>query len=265
MLESSPCGFRVVTVRIQGASVRIQVVTVRIAGVIVRIPSPLGHAQDKGGHAQSSENPPSSTLCYPARMLFTPVQVLLRDGRPCTIRQATMDDAPALFALERAIVRTRQGVVKHEDELPSEVTVYADRLRPRLSPTDGMALTLLIEMQGTIVGEAAIERIGLRMLRHVGIVSLGVHPAAWGLGLGRALLERLIEWARTHRDADGGRVLRVELYTRADNARATALYRSLGFTTEGVRRGFVRRDDGTLVDDLVMGLLLDALDAVDLA
>ena len=59
--------------------------------------------------------------------------------------------------------------------------------------------------------------------------------------------------------------MRVELYTRADNARAIALYHALGFTTEGVRRRFVRRDDGTLIDDLVMGLLMETAGAADTA
>jgi RimJ/RimL family protein N-acetyltransferase len=176
-----------------------------------------------------------------------------------------MDDASALYALERAIVRAREGVIKHEDELPGDLAAYADRLRPRLTATDGMALTLLAEMDGAVVGEVSLERIGFRMLRHVGVLAIGVHPSTWGMGLGRALLERLLEWARAHRDADGGRVLRVELYTRADNARAIALYRSLGFTTEGVRRGFVRRDDGTFVDDLVMGLLMETSGGADTA
>jgi RimJ/RimL family protein N-acetyltransferase len=194
-------------------------------------------------------------------MLFAPEQTLLKSGRPCTIRQATMEDVAALLTLEQAIVRARAGVIKHEDELPSEVAVYADRVRSRLCATDGSALMLVAEVDGAIVGEASLERIGFRMLRHVGVVSIGTHPSTWGRGVGRALLERLLQWARTHRDADGGRVLRVELYTRADNARGLALYRALGFTLEGVRRRFVRRDDGTFVDDLVMGLLLEEADA----
>lgn len=204
-------------------------------------------------------------MCYQAQMLFAPQQALLRDGRPCIVRQATLGDAAALFALERAIVRARAGVIKYEDELPSELTAYADRMRPRLTGDDGMALILLAEMDGAVVGEASLERIGFRMLRHVGVVSIGVHPSCWGMGLGRALLERLLGWARTHRDPDGGRVLRVELYTRADNARSIALYHSLGFTTEGVRRRFVRRDDGALIDDLVMGLLLETTGTADTA
>jgi len=98
-------------------------------------------------------------------------------------------------------------------------------------------------------------RLPLRMLRHVAVLGIGVHPEAQGRGLGRALLTHLLAWARDHRDPDGDRVIRVELYTRADNHRALALYRALGFELEGTRRAFVRRDDGALVDDCMMALI----------
>ncbi len=104
-------------------------------------------------------------------------------------------------------------------------------------------------------------RIGRRMLRHVGVLGIGVHPAAQGLGVGRQLMEHLLAWVRAHRDPGGQRVLRVELQVRADNPRAIALYRSLGFEHEGTRRAFIHADDGRLVDDLLMGLLFTQPDA----
>ncbi|MGK3993483.1 N-acetyltransferase family protein [Sorangium sp. So ce1024] len=191
-------------------------------------------------------------------MRFEPRRAPLRGGRHCIIREITREDAAAQLRLERAIVRARQGIVKHEDELPADAAAYAaQRDRAGHTATDGSALCLAAEMEGVgLVGEATLLRLRPRMVRHVGILGLGVHPEAQGLGVGRALLERLIAWARAHRDADGGRVRRVELYVRADNARAIALYRSVGFAHEGTRRGFVRADDGAYVDDLVMGLSL---------
>jgi putative acetyltransferase len=99
------------------------------------------------------------------------------------------------------------------------------------------------------------------MLRHVGVLGIGVHPAAQGLGVGRQLMEHLLAWVRAHRDPGGQRVLRVELQVRADNPRAIALYRSLGFEHEGTRRAFIHADDGRLVDDLLMGLLFTQPDA----
>ncbi|MGK3983949.1 GNAT family N-acetyltransferase [Sorangium sp. So ce136] len=195
-------------------------------------------------------------------MHLEPRRAPLRGGRHCIIRQTSREDAAAQLDLERAIVRARHGIVKHEDELPADAAAYAEqRDRAGLTATDGSAICLAAELEGGgLVGEATLLRLKLRMVRHVGILGLGVHPMAQGLGVGRALLSRLLEWARAHRDADGGRVLRVELCVRADNARAIALYRSVGFAHEGTRRGFVRGDDGAFVDDLVMGLSLAPAD-----
>ncbi|WP_437786983.1 N-acetyltransferase family protein [Sorangium sp. So ce1097] len=191
-------------------------------------------------------------------MRFEPRRAPLRGGHHCIIREITREDAAAQLRLERAVVRARQGIVKHEDELPADAAAYAaQRDRAGLTAADGSALCLGAEMEGVgLAGEATLLRLRPRMVRHVGILGLGVHPEAQGLGVGRALIERLLEWARAHRDADGGRVRRVELYVRSDNARAIALYRSVGFAHEGTRRGFVRADDGAYVDDLVMGLSL---------
>jgi putative acetyltransferase len=190
-------------------------------------------------------------------MISPHVEVQLRSGGHCLIRRATIDDAAGLLDLDRAIVRARDGIVQYEDELAADAAAYAERHGPHLTATDGSVLPLVAEMEGRgLVGEGSIVRFKLRMVRHVGKLGLGVHPAAQGLGVGRALMEQLLAWARAHRDEDGGRVERVELYVRADNARAIALYRSMGFALEGTRRGFVRRDDGALIDDLVMGLLL---------
>jgi putative acetyltransferase len=189
---------------------------------------------------------------------FHPLQVPLHDGRPCTVREATGADSAALFELERAIVRARQGIVKHEDELaPDAATFAARREHAGLLKTDGSAFPLVAEgPEGLLLGEASVLRSGYRMRRHVGVLGIGVHPAAQGLGVGRLLMRSLLQWVRSHRDPDGSRVLRVELSVRADNPRAIALYRSLGFTHEGSRRACLRADDGTWVDELLMGLLL---------
>jgi ribosomal protein S18 acetylase RimI-like enzyme len=63
------------------------------------------------------------------------------------------------------------------------------------------------------------------------------------------LMRRLID----HGAARG--LERLELYVRADNAPARALYRELGFAHEGTRARFVRLEDGTFVDDLIFSLL----------
>ncbi|QIM15633.1 GNAT family N-acetyltransferase [Leucobacter insecticola] len=68
---------------------------------------------------------------------------------------------------------------------------------------------------------------------HVDIVKLGVDPAARGQGIGRRIMQELIQAARDNQ------VEVVTLDLRGDNLGGIALYESLGFTRYGVLPRFV--------------------------
>jgi putative acetyltransferase len=64
-------------------------------------------------------------------------------------------------------------------------------------------------------------------------------------GIGRALLEQAVEWAR-----ESG-VEKLELHVFPHNEPAIRLYEQFGFEHEGLRRGHFRRG-GQLVDAVLM-------------
>ena len=64
-------------------------------------------------------------------------------------------------------------------------------------------------------------------------------------GIGRALLDRAVDWAR------GAGVRKLELHVFPWNEPAIALYESYGFEREGLRRGHYVRD-GEEVDAILM-------------
>ena len=68
-------------------------------------------------------------------------------------------------------------------------------------------------------------------------MDVAVAPASRRLGIGRALIERLLEEAR---DLSLTRIL---LEVREKNTGAIALYVSMGFEREGLRKGYYP-DDG---------------------
>jgi ribosomal protein S18 acetylase RimI-like enzyme len=86
--------------------------------------------------------------------------------------------------------------------------------------------------------------------RHCGVLGIGLVPEWRGRGVGRRLMEHALEAARAFPLA------RVELWVRADNARAIALYRQIGFEEEGRRRRTLLVD-GVYYDDIMMALLFD--------
>jgi ribosomal-protein-alanine N-acetyltransferase len=84
---------------------------------------------------------------------------------------------------------------------------------------------------GTLVGYAGISRLGRRPPFEYEVHTIGVDPACQGRGIGRRLLDELLEFA------DGGVVY---LEVRTDNEAAIALYRSVGFEQVGLRRRYYR-------------------------
>ena len=104
---------------------------------------------------------------------------------------------------------------------------------------------------GELVGNVSLTPVGHRArVRHRCVIGIAVRRALWGQGLGRQLLAQAIALA--------GRMgySQAELGVFADNARAIALYESLGFETWGRVRGACRMPDGRLRDELMMGRIL---------
>ena len=84
---------------------------------------------------------------------------------------------------------------------------------------------------GTLVGYAGISRLGRTSPFEYEVHTIGVDPAYQGRGIGRRLLDELLDFA------DGGVVY---LEVRTDNEAAIALYRSTGFEQIGLRRRYYR-------------------------
>jgi ribosomal protein S18 acetylase RimI-like enzyme len=79
------------------------------------------------------------------------------------------------------------------------------------------------------------------------LTTLAIDPSEKGTGLAAAMIEEAIEVVR----AQG--VLRVELTLEADNQRALAFYRKLGFEQEGrLKKAYKRADEPDYLDELVM-------------
>jgi ribosomal protein S18 acetylase RimI-like enzyme len=107
-----------------------------------------------------------------------------------------------------------------------------------------------VDASGTVVGWCDIERHGREGFRHAGRLGIGIVAEARGRGLGRRLMTEAIGAARRNG------MERIELEVFASNTRAIALYESLGFVREGLKRR-ARKLDGAYDDDVLMALLFE--------
>nr|WP_245432472.1 GNAT family protein [Mesorhizobium loti] len=99
-----------------------------------------------------------------------------------------------------------------------------------------------------VVGWCDISRHERPIHAHRGTLGMGIIPAYRGRGLGQQLIETTIEAARRQGLA------RIELSAHADNARAIALYRKVGFVQEGVERDAICID-GRYCDTISMAII----------
>jgi RimJ/RimL family protein N-acetyltransferase len=108
------------------------------------------------------------------------------------------------------------------------------------------AVLFLAEAAGAVVGSIYAGLSG-------GVVDLGMFVAAGhrGGGIGSALLEAVIDWARAQN------AHKVSLAVWPTNYPAIGLYARYGFRVEGARRRHYRRRNGELWEAIWMGLILD--------
>jgi ribosomal protein S18 acetylase RimI-like enzyme len=99
-----------------------------------------------------------------------------------------------------------------------------------------------------VVGWCDIIRLDQESFRHGWRLGMGVLPEVRGRGVGRRLAEAAIAAAK-EQGAE-----RIELEVFASNTRAIALYETLGFVHEGVRRR-ARKLDGEYDDVVLMALM----------
>lgn len=172
------------------------------------------------------------------------------------IRPATINDAAMLRLTEIAIINAGIGVVQGLEDIPSTDEEYGEHLKKLLEAENAEhnIYFAVSEYEGEIAGLAQIERFKPLRTRHIASVSIGVHPLRQGIGIGRALMKYLLDWAK---HSDNPKITRVELNVLADNSRARHLYESLGFELEGIRKRFILDHEGQYCDDCLMALLLD--------
>jgi L-amino acid N-acyltransferase YncA len=154
------------------------------------------------------------------------------------IRPARPADARATAELMAAVAEERDGIATEPPvDIEQRVAQFARSAEA----------TVVADAGGRVVGVVHVE------VSRFGFGELGMFVAVqWrGHGVGSALLEAAIAWARGR----GLHKLCLEVFPT--NAAGIALYRKFGFVEEGRLAKQYRRASGELWDAIVMGLALE--------
>jgi len=160
-----------------------------------------------------------------------------------SIREAAAADAAAICLIYNQGIEDRLATLETELRTPDERHEWLGARGPRHP-------VVVAETGGQVVGWASLNRFNPRpAYDHVADISVYVERAWRGRGVGRRLIERLIELGRAHA------YHKLVLAAFPFNTPGMTLYERSGFRTVGIYReqGLL---DGTWVDVIIMERLL---------
>lgn len=178
--------------------------------------------------------------------VLQPETVKLRDDRMVTLRSPTPDDAQALLTYLDAVRRESQGIMfSPDDELPT-LAWERDWIEQRNANPHNLMVSA--RSGNELIGLANVSGGGALIRgQHRAEIGISLRRSWWGRGLGRSLMNALINFGEQDESIH---VLRLCVYSY--NHRAIRLYERCGFEREGRRRWSVRFEDGSYADEVQM-------------
>jgi RimJ/RimL family protein N-acetyltransferase len=174
-------------------------------------------------------------------------QHLAKNGTPYLIRQPDENDAEKLIAYSKTVFASTDQLLTKPYEYNISVSDQKTWINNiSKSPTSKLLVAVLDE---EIIGFLFFTGQQKAKMAHVGDLGVNVHPGYQAMGIGRALMETLINWATNHSVLE-----KITLQVFATNHNAIKLYHSLGFHEEGRFVKAVKQKDGEYVDVVQMGL-----------
>ncbi len=145
-----------------------------------------------------------------------------------TIRPIEPRDARGLNDLRR-MPGVYETILGH----PGEYVQKSEEFIAHLGPNDFQFTAVCPGDNGEelVIGSAGLSVFASPRMRHVGSIGIMVHRDFQNQGVGRALMNTVIDLADNWL-----KLVRLELTVFEDNERAIHLYESLGFEKEGLRR-----------------------------
>lgn len=172
-----------------------------------------------------------------------------REGLTITLRPAVESDASSLLAALNSVAAEEKFLLRSR----FDHSEWADpAFIRRVKEAGNLLLVALYE--GQVIGWLALSQGTEEYIRHTADLMMGIVSGYRGQGLGSAMLNYTLRWAR-----DQG-VEKIYIPLRAGNERAFPFYAKHGFVEEGRRSKFVKTSDGDYEDFVVIARLVGPAD-----
>lgn len=173
-----------------------------------------------------------------------PKEIQLKDGAKCKLRPLHKDDEKNFHEFFLAVPESERMFIKHRVTDPEVIRDWCQDIDL------GRNLPLLALMDGKIVGDVTLHQQLGGWKRHIGRVSVLVHPKYRGRGLAKALVTEIVEVARNLS------LERVEAEFIGEQEAAIKMFALLGFSNLLRLEDYVKDMQAISHDYVLMGLTL---------
>lgn len=169
-------------------------------------------------------------------MLFTLDKVTLKNNKKVLLRQATSNDANALLLLIKNYLDTSEYIPISSGDFnktEEENKEWINKLN-----TASNSLMLVAEHNGELIGNLDLTGHHRKTLMHTAELGMGMLVEWRNTGLGTALLNSAIQWAKSNNTLE---IITLQVYT--ENTAGINLYKNLGFKEVGIVPNLIKDND----------------------
>lgn len=170
--------------------------------------------------------------------------VQLKNGKYVTIRPAQLTDAENLRETVKKYLGDSAYIPKSSDEFKLTVADEQSWICSFIEKENSLLLVAVSE--GRIIGNIDVTGHTRHAMMHTAVIGMGMLSEWRNLGLGTALMQQAVDWARNNPILE---TLWLEVYT--ENEAGIALYKNSGFEECGTVKNFFKHD-GRYFDKLTM-------------
>jgi RimJ/RimL family protein N-acetyltransferase len=175
-------------------------------------------------------------------------EIKLKNGQQLILRRPIIEDAEKMIEYLNMIGGESENLLFGKDEFHLTVEQEAEHIR-KVS-TDANMLMVIGIIDDAIVSVSQISSSSRKRIAHNSEISISVKKEYWRNGIGYAVLEELIRFAKEHKT-----IKNVSLGVKASNRNAIRLYEKLGFKQIGLHKNYFNIN-GEFDDEILMDLYL---------
>ncbi len=182
-------------------------------------------------------------------MFYNDKEIILKDGKKCLLRSPKVKDAEEMLEYLKICASETEFILRYPEECTDTVEQEEKFLQDIINSENNLMIVAIVDDE--IAGNCSLHINNRMKTRHRGSVAIALKKKYWNKGIGTAMFNELIEYAKKHG------CIQLELEFIEGNDRARALYEKFGFSIFAERKRAIKLKDNRFLSIFFMVKYLD--------